>query len=320
MDQTVAIHPHKLFSTSVIFCNFMESAAAKSISTASSRLLALAKQLRLYKGEESTWKMISHVGFQESISPAKKAAVLICLFEGDDGDLRVILTKRSSGLSTHSGEVSLPGGKAEEGDKDDGVTATREAEEEVGLHPSLVDVVAFLEPFLSQHLLIVTPVVGILWDRKAFNPTPNPAEVEAVFDAPLEMFLKDENRRSEEIEWNGKRHLLHFFDYNTGDKDYVIWGLTARILIRVASVVYQRPPAFIERIPDFKYPRMHTACVIKLENYQVKSKSFDLKAKALSLVLFPAARSWRMWDHTALQSSFLENMGAYRFAVGVANC
>ncbi|KAH0883116.1 hypothetical protein HID58_059212, partial [Brassica napus] len=273
-------YPHKLFSTSVILCKFMESAAAKSISTASSRLLALAQQLRLYKAEESTGKLISRVGFQESTSPAKKAAVLICLFEGDDGDLRVILTKRSSGLSTHSGEVSLPGGKAEEGDKDDdGVTATREAEEEIGLHPSLVDVVAFLEPFLSQHFLIVVPVVGILWDRKAFNPTPNPAEVEAVFDAPLEMFLKDENRRSEEIEWNGKRHLLHFFDYSTEDKDYVIWGLTARILIRVASLVYQRPPAFVERIPDFKYPRMHTACVIKLENYQVKSKSFDLKAK-----------------------------------------
>ncbi|CAN6996270.1 unnamed protein product [Brassica rapa subsp. trilocularis] len=157
----------------------MESAAAKSISTASSRLLALAQQLRLYKAEESTGKLISHVGFHKPISPAKKAAVLICLFEGDDGDLRVILTKRASGLSTHSGEVSLPGGKAEEGDKDDdGVTATREADEEIGLHPSLVDVVAFLEPFLSQHLLRVTPVVGILWDRKAFNPTPNPAEVE----------------------------------------------------------------------------------------------------------------------------------------------
>lgn len=41
-----------------------------------------------------------------------------------------------------------------------------------------------------QHLLRVIPVLGILWDKKAFNPTPNPAEVEAVFDAPLEMFLK----------------------------------------------------------------------------------------------------------------------------------
>ncbi|XP_020883569.1 nudix hydrolase 15, mitochondrial [Arabidopsis lyrata subsp. lyrata] len=75
-----------------------------------------------------------------------------------------------------SGEISLPGGKAEENDKDDGITATREAEEEIGLDPSLVDVVAFLEPFLSQHLLRVIPVIGILWDRKAFNPTPSPAE------------------------------------------------------------------------------------------------------------------------------------------------
>lgn len=52
--------------------------------------------------------------------------------------------------SVVAGEVSLPGGKAEEGDKDDGMTATREAEEEIGLDPSLVDVVTSLEPFLSK--------------------------------------------------------------------------------------------------------------------------------------------------------------------------
>lgn len=254
------------------------SPTAKSFNFGSSRLLALAQQLRVYKPplsssfdereellayKESTRKSITHVGFQESMAPVrfrpKKAAVLICLFEGDDGDLRVILTKRSSTLSTHSGEVSLPGGKAEEHDKDDGITATREAEEEIGLDPSLVDVVAFLEPFLSQHLLRVIPVVGILWDRKAFNPTPNPAEVEAVLDAPFEMFLKDENRRSEEFDWMGEKHLVHFFDYKTGDSDYVIWGLTARILIRAATVVYQRPPAFIEQKPNLKYSKMNQA-------------------------------------------------------------
>lgn len=52
-----------------------------------------------------------------------------------------------------AGEVSLPGGKAEEDDKDDGMTATREAEEEIGLDPSLVDVVTSLEPFLSKVLI-----------------------------------------------------------------------------------------------------------------------------------------------------------------------
>ncbi|KAI4365158.1 hypothetical protein MLD38_021172 [Melastoma candidum] len=235
------------------------------------RLSALADQLRQYRPppgslgeddeeESSGGKVVSQVGFAESAAGAavverfkpKRAAVLVCLFEGEGGDFRVILTKRSSRLSTHSGEVSLPGGKAEERDKDDGETATREAEEEIGLDPSLVNVVTVLEPFLSKHLLRVIPVIGILADKKAFEPRPNPAEVDDVFDAPLEMFLKDENRRAEDREWLGDKYLIHYFDYVVGNKKYLIWGLTAGILIRAASVVYQRPPAFLEQNPKFK--------------------------------------------------------------------
>ncbi|XP_062162788.1 nudix hydrolase 15, mitochondrial-like [Alnus glutinosa] len=239
----------------------------------SQRLVALAQHLRLYKPpptfedieeqslEESAGKVVSQLGFAESTTPIsqdpekfrpKRAAVLVCLFEGDCGDLRVILTKRSSRLSTHSGEVALPGGKAEEGDKDDGDTATREAKEEIGLDPSLVNVVTVLEPFLSKHLLRVVPVLGILNEKNAFKPAPNPDEVESVFDAPLEMFIKDENRRSEEREWMGRKYLIHFFDYETENKKYLIWGLTAGILIKAASVVLQRPPAFVEQNPIFK--------------------------------------------------------------------
>uniref|UniRef100_A0A803PNV1 Nudix hydrolase domain-containing protein n=1 Tax=Cannabis sativa TaxID=3483 RepID=A0A803PNV1_CANSA len=184
----------------------------------SESLVALAQQLCHYKAprmpfdddseeatsEESAGKVVSQVGVVESATPIsrnsqrfkqKRAAVLICLFQGDAGDLRVILTKRSSTLSTHSGEIALPGGKAEEGDKDDGDTATREAHEEIGLDPSLVNVVTVLEPFLSKHLLRVVPVIGILNDKESFKPAPNPDEVETVFDAPLEMFIK---RKSEE--------------------------------------------------------------------------------------------------------------------------
>lgn len=62
----------------------------------------------------------------------------------------MILTERSSRLSSHSGEVSLPGGKREEGDVDDVETALREATEEIGLDPSLVDVVTVLEPFMTK--------------------------------------------------------------------------------------------------------------------------------------------------------------------------
>ncbi|KAL4562339.1 hypothetical protein LXL04_034540 [Taraxacum kok-saghyz] len=238
----------------------------------SSKLAVLAQQLRLYKpppgDADDDDEVVSQVGFAESASRIsnqaserfrpKRAAVLICLFEGNNdgsGDgLRVILTKRSSTLSTHSGEVSLPGGKAEEDDVDDAYTAKREANEEIGLDPSLVNVVAILEPFLSKHLLRVIPVIGILSDRSAFNPTPNVDEVDDVFDAPLEMFLKDENRRSEEREWMGDTYLIHYFNYEINGKSYLIWGLTAGILIRAASIVYKRSPAFLEQNPKFKVP------------------------------------------------------------------
>ncbi|KAK2380447.1 nudix hydrolase protein [Trifolium repens] len=237
-----------LIPTRISVMKLMDSSSNANIG-GSERLLALAQHLRLYKPppfaedileqriEENGGKVVSQLG--------------------DAGDLRVILTKRSSKLSTHSGEVSLPGGKAEEGDKDDGDTAKREAKEEIGLDPELVNVVTVLEPFLSKHLLRVVPVIGILHDKKAFKPVLNPAEVESVFDAPLEMFLKDENRTQEEREWMGEKYLIHFFDYDDiENKKYLIWGLTAGILIRAASVVYKRPPAFIEQNPKFKIPQV----------------------------------------------------------------
>ncbi|KAM1108210.1 hypothetical protein ACFX2I_004908 [Malus domestica] len=277
----------------------------------SQRLIALAQQLRLYKPppfpsdddieeqriEETAGKVVSQVGFAESDTPVardpekfrpKRAAVLICLFEGDAGDLRVILTKRSSGLSTHSGEVSLPGGKTEEGDKDDGDTATREAKEEIGLDPKLVNVVTVLEPFLSKHLLRVVPVIGILNEKEAFKPNPNPAEVEAVFDAPLEMFLKDENRTSKEREWMGDKFLIHFFDYETKNKKYMIWGLTAGILIRAASVVYKRPPNFVEQNPRFKVPRVVD------RNTTIPKKALNKIMSSVEVRLQTLAQSFRL--------------------------
>lgn len=180
----------------------------------------------------------------------KKAAVLVCLFQNEEGRFRVILTRRAKSLSSHSGEVALPGGKRDKEDANIAATALREAHEEIGLDPSHVRIVTYLEPFLSKHLLRVTPVVALLPDRTRFRLAPNPSEVDAVFDAPLEMFLKDVNYRSEEREWIGYAYRVHYFDFEENNEKYLIWGLTASILIRCASVVYQRVPEFLES-PEF---------------------------------------------------------------------
>ncbi|XP_010327051.1 nudix hydrolase 22, chloroplastic-like isoform X2 [Solanum lycopersicum] len=217
----------------------------------SERLMKLSERLRLYNQNSKIEELGTDNSNSNSIrSKSNRAAVLVCLFEDPQENLRVILTKRASTLSSYSGEVALPGGKVEEGDADDIETALREAEEEIGLDRSLVDVVTVLESFTAKGITVI-PVVGILWDRSAFNPLINAAEVASIFDAPLEMFLKDENRREQEFEHMGDKYVIHFFDHQTENEKYIIWAFTAAILIKAASIVYQRPPDFQERRPRF---------------------------------------------------------------------
>ncbi|KAI3719015.1 hypothetical protein L6452_19902 [Arctium lappa] len=217
--------------------------------TRSPKLLDLLQRFR-QSASVSPLSVAAESNQSERFKRPNRAAVLICLFE-EGHDIHVILTKRSSKLSSHSGEVSLPGGRTDEGDKDDIETALREAKEEIGLDPALVDVVTVLEPFITKGNVTVVPVIGILWDKQLFNPVPNAEEVESIFYAPLEMFLKNKNRRQEEKEFQGDKYVLHYFDHETNNKVYVIWALTAGILIAAASLVYQRQPDFQPRMPSF---------------------------------------------------------------------
>lgn len=116
------------------------------------------------------------------------------------GDIFVVLTQRSSRLPTHSGEVCLPGGKRDPGDADDVATALREAHEELGIDPSAVSVVGRLPPFLSKHLLSVTPVVGTIPPDLSLRP--NRGEVASVFTAPLRMFVEGGPMHyTRDVEW-----------------------------------------------------------------------------------------------------------------------
>ncbi|KAL1560302.1 nudix hydrolase 15, mitochondrial-like [Salvia divinorum] len=118
-------------------------------------------------------------------------------------------------------------------------------------HPSIVEVVSILHPFYTKRHITVFPVIAITWDISGFSPVLNASEVESVFDVPLEMFLKNENRREEKVELMGDRFLVHYFDYVTENICYTIWALTASILIEAASIIYERLPPIEEQKPKF---------------------------------------------------------------------
>jgi 8-oxo-dGTP pyrophosphatase MutT (NUDIX family) len=161
----------------------------------------------------------------------KPAAVLVPVFE-DDGQARVILTRRSSRLRSHTGEVSFPGGRLDPGEAPL-AAALREASEEIGLAPSDVEILGQLEPLATLSSRSgITPFVGVLSARPVLHP--NPHEVELAFDVALAV-LMDEAVYTEE-RWDtpwGKDRAVHFFHL----PDDIVWGATARILHELLELV-----------------------------------------------------------------------------------
>lgn len=160
-----------------------------------------------------------------------RAAVLIPIFE-EDGEARVVLTRRSSSLRSHRGEVSFPGGRIE-ADETPLQAALREAEEEVGLDPAPIEVLGGLAPLATlSSSSSITPYVGVLPGRPALRA--NPAEVELAFDVALADLLADGVFREERWDFPfGEDRPVYFFDLPAD----LIWGATARILHELLSLV-----------------------------------------------------------------------------------
>lgn len=159
---------------------------------------------------------------------AAPSAVLVALFE-EEGEARVVLTRRSTRLRTHRGQVSFPGGRIEPGEGPV-AAALREAEEEVDLDPGAVRPVGLLQlAFAFSSGVQITPVVGELAGRPALRP--NPAEVDRVFDVAL----SDLAAHFSEERWHEPGvppFPMYFFDV-AGE---TVWGATARMLVDLLSV------------------------------------------------------------------------------------
>ncbi len=153
------------------------------------------------------------------------AAVLVCVtLEGD-----VILTKRSTKLKNHPGQVAFPGGKMDAEDSSLEAAALREASEEIGLPPSDVQILGCLPEHETVTRFAVTPVVGLL--NKEFVATPEEGEVSEVFRVPLSHFLSLERYQIQSRRWQGARRYYYTIPYGP----YYIWGATARILHGLAQ-------------------------------------------------------------------------------------
>jgi 8-oxo-dGTP pyrophosphatase MutT (NUDIX family) len=155
---------------------------------------------------------------------ARLSAVLVALADGPVG-AEVLLTRRSRHLSSHKGEVSFPGGRLDAGETaTDG--ALREAHEEVGLDPSVVEVIGELEHLntvVSRSYIV--PVVGRVSERVVLVPTS--PEVERVFWLPLAELVRPDTYRSERWGRAPTDRLLHFFELD----DETVWGATAHMLV-----------------------------------------------------------------------------------------
>ena len=173
----------------------------------------------------------------------KRASVLIPLLESE-GEIYVMLTRRSSEMRSHPGQVSFPGGKQDRNDEDSLQTALRETYEEIGLPGEKVDVIGMLDQILSLHYYLVTPYVGLI--PSDFVSIPNTGEIESVFKVPLAFFMKSENHWSEEKKTFAFPVLVHHFEY----QGYDIWGLTAKLIFRLLEVGLGYVPDFTVHHPE----------------------------------------------------------------------
>lgn len=158
----------------------------------------------------------------------RPAAVLVPVWLRPDGP-RVILTKRSSHLQHHPGQVAFPGGKIDPGDGSPEAAALRESAEEIGLPAGLVTILGRLPAHETVTGFTVTPVLATV--AAGFTPVPEAGEVDEIFDVPLDHVLDPARYAIEGRRWRGEWRRYYAVPWGP----YYIWGATARILRGLAD-------------------------------------------------------------------------------------
>ena len=161
------------------------------------------------------------------------AAVLVPIIIRNDG-LQVLLTKRNENLKHHAGQISFPGGRVDDSDRNVQHTALRETEEEVGLKPALIKIIGELDQYIVGTGYLVSPIIGVI--EPPFELVKQEDEVAEIFEAPLDFLISPENFKHYSRNFNGKTHYHFAITW----ENHFIWGATAGMLRNLSHrLLYQ---------------------------------------------------------------------------------
>lgn len=162
------------------------------------------------------------------------AGVLVLLFPKGN-ELHVLLTKRSSDVEHHRGQISFPGGAVDDRDENIIATAVRETEEEIGIPAHVIRILGLFDDAWTPSGFQITPVIG--YTNAPLSIRPSPFEVEEVLEVPLSFFLEAGNERVKKLTREGATVDVYFYTY--GEKE--IWGATAGILRSIVHALQAVP-------------------------------------------------------------------------------
>ncbi len=160
----------------------------------------------------------------------RSAAVLVPLIDYTSG-VTVLLTQRTDTMPDHAGQIAFPGGGIEAGEVSPEQTALRETQEEIGLKACHIDILGRMNARDTGTGYRVMPIVGLI--KAPLSLSPDPSEVEKVFEVPLDFVIDPANHRLETRNEFGRSREYYVLPYN----DHYIWGLTARILVELGKMV-----------------------------------------------------------------------------------
>jgi 8-oxo-dGTP pyrophosphatase MutT (NUDIX family) len=161
----------------------------------------------------------------------RRACVLIPLIRSEEGEWRVLFSRRSDQLTAHSGQIAFPGGSAEPGEPLE-LAAIREAEEEVGIPRAEVELIGRLDDVITHSGFLVAPFAGVLASRVEY--VLQESEVVEVFEVPIDALLEAANPEVHYVTFQARQYPAYFYRYG----EYEIWGLTGRMLKAFLDVVW----------------------------------------------------------------------------------